>query len=143
MDNISYDAVFITIALSVIGGVITAYLLKIRNKRIERKLEDLDEHEAFLERLSKGNIRLLRVTFCIILLSLSTISFGVLALIIMVWLQPSETIKFFLSIFIVGPLTVTGVYCIFHFNHILDSANIKEAKEKLDSKREKLKDKIL
>ena len=59
MEDISTTTILISIATSIFGGLIVAYLLKYRDNKIKQQIEELDSHEEYLEKLSKGNIKLL------------------------------------------------------------------------------------
>jgi uncharacterized membrane protein YqjE len=142
MEDISLLTILVSIAASVIGSLLVAYCLKIRERSIKKKIKETHEYENYLERLSKGNIKLLRSTLFVILISLVIFSFTFLIfIVILVFNLPS-----FLKSMVVGAnigLLIAAIFgCIYQAKAIVQSANLKETKQHLQEKRNKLEDKI-
>lgn len=64
------------VAGSLIATAICAKYLKKRQQSIRRKIEELDYEEKFIERISKGNVELIRSGFRVFSLCLSIVIFS-------------------------------------------------------------------
>lgn len=142
MNNLSIELISISILTSVVGSIITAYYLKFRKKRLEKKISNIDEYEQFLEKLSKGNIRLLRSTFFMILVILGCVSFSLLTFLVTTWLNLPSPLKSILIGSSIGLLIGSVGLCFSHAKAIIQSSNLEETRENLQLEKEKILSKI-
>ena len=142
MENISLTTILISIAASAIGSFIVVCCLKLRERNLRKKIEETHEYEKYLEKLSKGNIKLLRSTLLIVLISIIVFAFTlVLFTSFLVFSFPS----FIKSVLVganIGLLLAIIFGCFYQAKAIVQSANLKEAKQSLQEKRSKLESKI-
>lgn len=132
----------ISIVTSVIGGLIVYYYLIYRDNKIKKQIEELEYEEVFLDKISRGNTKLIRSTFMVILFSISAIAVSVSVVFLAHALNLSEPLKgyaFSLGSWIL--LIVVGT-CFFQLKSIMSLSDIKKAKENLESKKKKLERKI-
>jgi len=142
MDEINTYTIIVSVASSIAAaGIISAYL-KIRAKHIRSKIEEINTHEEYLEKLAKGNIKLLRTSFTLLFIILAgfcvAFSTAVLAFLLGSGFMFYKHLLGFSSW-----LFVTGAFlCVFQVRAIIHSADLKSAKVKLNEKRLKLESKI-
>ncbi len=141
-EQVSILTILVAIATSVIGSIIVFYYLRFRNNQIRKKIEYIESEESFLEKLSKGNIKLLRSTFEVILLAmllwfiaasivLATNAFGFEGVI--------EKYLYGLSAWL---LFLAAGLCFQQFRSIVRLADLNKTKQKFKEKKEQLKSKL-
>ena len=130
------------IAGSIIATAICATYLKKRQQNIRRKIEELDYEEKFIEKISKGNVELIRSGFRVFSLCLFMVfssGAAVLATNLFPFPKPLEMLIYF---FAVGAWAASAGGCLSYFQSLKSLSNVKEAKEKLSNKRQKLSSKL-
>lgn len=142
MNEFPLETVLISLATSVVAGILVAYYLKFKERQIRKQIEELNSYEQYLEKLSKGNIKLLRSSLLLIFICLFIfffVSFVVL-LGVSMNLGPAGT-KIMLAL--AGTPLCTGAFlCAYHMRSIVHSADLPKAKEYLKRKRKKLESKV-
>ena len=141
-EQVSILTILVAIATSVIGSVIVFYYLRFRNNQIRKKIEDIESEESFLEKLSKGNIKLLRSTFVVILLAMFlgfTAASIVLASNAFGFEGNIEKYSYGLSAWL---LFLAAGLCFQQFRSIVRLADLNKTKQKFKEKKEHLKSKL-
>lgn len=142
MEDISLTTIVISIIASATGSLLVAYYLKRRERNIKKKIQDTHEYEDYLEKLSKGNIKLLRSTLLIILISISVFAFTLILIVLLSIHSFPSIIKSSMIGLDIGFLAAIIYGCIYQAKAIVQSANLKDAKQSLEEKRNKLENKI-
>jgi len=134
--------ILVGIVSSVIGAVIYAIVTDYRQKKIKQKIEELDYEEKFLERISKGNVELLRSSFSLLFFCLGI--FGVTGGVILfsITFNFPDIIKY--NALVLGSVTIfaSGVIAFSHFLSLIKLKNLPKAKQVIAKKRDKLLNKL-
>ena len=137
-----FSVVFWPIATSIVGGLLVVYYLNYRKEKLRKKIESLSQEEAFLEKLAKGNIKLLRTTFIAILLS---IVLGFTAAIILIAghaLQLSNNVLQYFYWLAAWLLALAVGVCSMHIRSISSLSDLSKTKEKIHTRKQKLESKL-
>ncbi len=138
----SPSAMILTVFLSLLSSYLFFKYLRLRAQRIKRNILALDEHEAFLERISKGNIALIRVGFAFISTILGFVCASASLFILALVFPPSSQIRLYLYA-ISGGLMIAGIYSCFDFSRsIMKLRDLSGTKQLLQKKREKLQSRL-
>jgi len=134
--------IIISMTTSVIGGLIVYYYLIYRNNQIKKQIENIESEEEFLNKISKGNTKLIRSTFIIILFSICAISLSIALVFLAYALNLSDQLRgysFGLGAWIL--FIVVGISFL-QLKSIASLSDLEKAKENLQSKKKKLERKI-
>jgi H+/gluconate symporter-like permease len=142
MEDISTTTILISIVTSILGGLIVAYLLKYRDNKIKQQIEELDSHEEYLEKLSKGNLKLLRSSLALIFILLFLFSFAAIIFLINTAFDLNPMVELLLYSVSIGALAMCATLCAFQAKAIGQSGDLKSAKARIQKKRDKLASKI-
>jgi H+/gluconate symporter-like permease len=142
MEDISTTTILISITTSIFGGLIVAYLLKYRDNKIKQQIEELDSHEEYLEKLSKGNIKLLRSSLGLLFVLLFLFSFAAITFLINTTFDLNPMIELSLFSLSISALAICAALCFYQAQAIGQSGDLRSAKEKIQKKRDKLVSKI-
>lgn len=127
---------------SLIATAICAKYLKKRQQNIRRKIEELDYEEKFIERISKGNVELIRSGFRVFSLCLFiVISSGAAVLATNLFPFP-ESIEMIIYIVAIGAWCASAGGCLSYFQSLRSLNDVKAAKEKISNKRQQLSRKL-
>lgn len=136
------DGILIGVISTLIGAAIIAGTKKIRHKRIRGKIEDLELEEDFLQRVSKGNINLLRSSFKLIFLVMG-VSFFAIGLYFISHLPfLSKSASAILKTHGAALVIAMGVISILHSLRLDKLGNLRESIKKITDKKEKLERKL-
>lgn len=132
----------IGIAGSLVAAVILKKYQEKRQQNIQRKIEELDYEEKFIEKISKGNIELIRSGFRVFSLCLFMIfSSGAAVLVTNLFSFP-EPLKMLIYLLAVGAWAASAGGCLSYFHSLNSLTDVKAAKEKISNKRQKLSNKL-
>jgi len=139
--------ILLTILVGIISSLAAAGLIKLyirfRENQIRKKIEDIESEESFLEKISKGNIKLLRSTFVVILFAMSL---GFISIsIVMVSNAFSfegymEKYSYGLSAWL---LFLAASTCFLQLRSIIRLKDLSKTKQLFQEKKEKLERKLL
>jgi len=131
-----------SIVTSFIAGVLVLWYVKIRRKQITAKIDEIEWDKEHLEKISKGNIELIRFGFRVLSFGFGLIAFSISALIFTSLLGNDSFIKQYIIIFAGIFCATAGFISIMFFNQLLSIKDMKTAKERLSKKQEKLREKL-
>lgn len=140
--DVSTIAISATIGIvtSIVGGILVFFWIRLRAKRIEDKIEGLVAEEEYLDKLSRGNIRLLRSTFTILFIVLFVV-LSASALILIYYgfkIYSSNALEGMILLLAGYFIGIASGICIMHARSIISLKNIGETKAKLRAKKVKL-----
>lgn len=139
---ISIGQFVISIIASFIAGVLVLWYVKYRRKKIGAKIDDLEWDKEHLERISKGNIELIRYGFRVLSFGFGLVALSLSALIFASLLEGGSFIRLNIFAFSGVFCAAAGIISIMFFNQLISLNDIKSAKERLSKKQEKLKEKL-
>jgi len=135
-----------TLVVAVFTSFIASWLFYIfidqRKKAIKQKISELELEEQFLEKISKGNIELLRTAFLFLFFSLG-ISFASISVLIFIQIVPMpQLVKFTITMVSVGLILGASIMCFSFCGSLLKLKNLKDSKSKIQFKKNKLEGKL-
>jgi len=142
MEYFSLSQIFISIASSIVAGLIVIKYVKYRDDKIKAKIEELESYEGYIEKLSKGNLKLLRTSFAILFTCLFLFFAACIALVIALLASRYPYVQYILCVLSMAALTSAAGICFYQTRSIIHSSNLPEIKKKLASKKAKLSAKI-
>lgn len=128
--------------ISFLGAWLFFRYQKYRQKSIESKAEGIEQEKAFLDRINKGNVELIRTGFGIFSFAffLVFVSGGALLASMRFDLHDSLINSLFS---IAGAMWIAaGIICFSFFRSIVRLKDLKSAKKELDKRKEKLLEKL-
>lgn len=136
--------------IGLVIGVIGSYVATIlynknslrKKKRIEQKISELDYRESFLEKISKGNVELLRSCFIALFASLVITFFSIAIIILTIAMQLPHVIQYNAMMIGSSAMMVAGAVAFSQARSLIKIKDLKKAKEKIEEKRNKLKGKL-
>lgn len=141
-EQISLATIIIALATSVIGSIIVFYYLRFRDNQIRNKIEEIESEESYLEKLSRGNIKLLRSSFTVILLAMS-VGFISIAIVLAVNAYGLEgrmkNYSYGLSAWL---MFLAAGFCFLQMRAIIRLTDLHKTKQLFQNKKEKLKNKL-
>ncbi|EGN75177.1 hypothetical protein A28LD_1192 [Idiomarina sp. A28L] len=140
--QVSIVTLIIAIITSFFGSLIFFYYVRGREKKIRQRIAELDYEEKFLEKISRGNVELLRsafrsLSFALFLVFSSGAALQAVAIIPLPQIL-AENIRFF-SVAMWG---AAAAICLSYFRSLVKLGDLGKAREKLRKKREKLEGKL-
>lgn len=142
MNDISISSILISVASSIVAGLLLTKYLKFRERQIRAKIEEINTHEEYLEKLSKGNTKLLRSSFTLLFVMLAGLCVAFSSALIALYLSDDSALYPYLIGFSIWLLLTGASLCVFQVRAILHSADLKSARKTLNEKRVKLEKKI-
>lgn len=142
MEEISSNAIAISLVTSIVGGIVVAYLMKFREGQIRKQIEELDSQEAYLEKLSKGNIKLLRSSLILLFILLFLFSVGAISLILNSAFPLGPWVTLILYCTAIWAFAVAAALCVYQAKSIFYSSDLVSARARLKKKRERLQSRI-
>lgn len=134
------------IIIGVVGSLLAtwiAHLINVQRKRaIQIQIEELKNEEEFLDRISKGNVQLLRSCFVTLFMAFGLISLFLGIYIVLGTFEMPWIMKLMANIFCATVLIGVGYGLIDHAKSIKKLRNFSEEKKKIQDKREILEKKI-
>lgn len=135
------DVVF-SVVTSFVASLVFFWYVRGRERRIKSAILELQFEEQFIEKISKGNVELIRSGFRVITLSLSAVFLsGAMVFLAKAFLLPELMEKFF-YVFAVAAWSAAAAGCISYFKSLARLGDVKAAKEKLAEKRKRLEGKL-
>lgn len=134
--------IIVGITTSVIASVLILYYLHFRENQIRKKIEDIESEESFLEKINKGNVKLLRSTFVVILfaMSLGFISISIVMVSNAFGFETHlEKYSYALSAWL---LLIAAAICFLQFRSIIRLKDLSKTKKLFQDKKEKLERKL-
>ena len=113
-----------------------------RKRAIQIQIEELKNEEEFLDRISKGNVQLLRSCFVTLFMAFGLISLFLGIYIVLGTFEMPWIMKLMANIFCATVLIGVGYGLIDHAKSIKKLRNFSEEKKKIQDKREILEKKI-
>jgi hypothetical protein len=140
--QVDISTLFFAVFASFIASWLFYIFINQRKKAIKQKISELELEEQFLERISKGNVGLLRTAFLFLFFSLG-ISFASISVLILVQIIPMPELAIFtIKIVSVGLILGASIMCFSFCGSLLKLKNLKEAKSKIQFKKNKLEGKL-
>lgn len=142
-DSISViNHIILPVVLSVIGALLFNKLMKWRESKIRKKLEAIESEEAFLERLSKGNIRLLRASFLVILacMFLGFTAVGLVLGVLVFELEGGVAKVFYISA--LSLVICAALICCQHILSLVRISDLSGTRKKFEQKKAKLESQL-
>jgi hypothetical protein len=136
------NELIVSIATSFVASYLFFYYLRFRENNISKKIAEIDSDEIFIEKISKGNVRLLRSTFFIILLSIAFCCVSFSVFFIANAYQFAGMLRKYSNIFSAWLLFLSAGICLTQARYILLSADLTSTRRKFQEKREALQNKI-
>lgn len=135
-------AIIGSIAISLFSSHLYFKYQRHRARSIEKKLLTVQEEEAFLDRLNKGNVALIRVGFTFVAVIFGY-AFVAAFLVLMVQIFSfTGQMRIYLYC-MAGGLMISGAYICFYFSRsIVRLRNLPAAKELLQKQRDKLQSQL-
>lgn len=138
----SLTVLLFSVLASFLGSLAFFWYLRDREKRIKSAIQELEYEEKFIEKISKGNVELIRSGFRVLSLAIFIVLFsGTMILSTNLFPFP-ELLEKIIYLFAVGAWTAAAAVCLSYFRSLKRLNNIKLAKEKLAEKRQKLEAKL-
>ena len=134
--------ILVGIISSVLGAIVYKKLSERNKKNILKKIEQIDSEEQFLDKISKGNIQLLRANFRVLFLIIGLCSVSTGAILITTALELHQFIKYNALMVGSGIFIAAGIAAIMHANSLTKLNNMGKAKQDFEKKREKLRSKL-
>ncbi|UCJ18911.1 hypothetical protein K5Q02_11340 [Pseudomonas sp. MM211] len=141
MTEVAFGVVIGVVGSLIATAIIAAYL-KGKQKNIRRKIEELDYEEKFIEKISKGNVELIRSGFRVFSLCLFMVFMSgavVLATNLFPFPQPLKTLIY---MFAIGAWGASAACCFSYFQSLRSLSDLKKTKENISTKRLKLSSRL-
>lgn len=138
----SLGALVLAVLTSFAGSLAFFWYLRGREKRIKSAIAELEFEEKFIEKISKGNVELIRSGFRTFSLSLSIILLSGAMLFSTKTFQYPELLEKFFYFFALSAWCAASAGCFSYFKSLSRLSDVKAAKEKLAEKRQKLEAKL-
>ncbi len=142
MDFFSIQQVIISVVTSVVAGLIVIRYTKYRENKIKAQIEDIESYEGYLEKLSKGNIKLLRTSFAILFSCLFLFFSAAAILVLVTLLGKFPYLQYVLCVISMSAFTSSAGICFYQARSIIHSSNLTDTKKQLAAKKEILSTKI-
>lgn len=142
MESISLAQILISIATSVVGGLILIKYTKYRERQIKRQIEELENFEEFAQKLGKGTAKLLRTSFVTLFICMTAFFTSCMSLVLAYLFQDYFMIKYTFCIFALSGLFVACYLAFMQVKAIYYSSNQEDAKKSFAEKKAKLQAKI-
>ncbi|MGK9067184.1 hypothetical protein [Stutzerimonas chloritidismutans] len=138
----SLSVLIFSVVTSFLGSLAFFWYLRGRDRRIKSAIAELEYEEQFIEKISKGNVELIRSGFRVLSLTLFIVLLSG-AMVISTNLFPyPEPLERTIYLFAVGAWAAAAAGCLSYFKSLARLNNVKLAKEKLAEKRQKLEAKL-
>ncbi|MDH1054668.1 hypothetical protein [Aquipseudomonas alcaligenes] len=138
----SLGVLIFSVFTSFLGSLAFFWYLRGREKRIKSAIAELQFEEQFIEKISKGNVELIRSGFRVFSLAFFVVFMsGAMVLATKIFPFPSF-LEGFVYIFSVGAWSAAAAGCFSYFKSLTRLSDVKQAKEKLAEKRQKLEAKL-
>ncbi|WP_444936036.1 hypothetical protein ACJJIW_18655 [Microbulbifer sp. JMSA004] len=138
----SLEVIVTSFIVSFFAGIACIKYIRFREDQIRKKIEEIDSHQEFVEKLSKGNTKLLRSSLTLIFICFFLLFIVIVLLLMVHFLNPPLLLRSVIYGLCLGGLG-TGVGVCFYFARaIIQSNDLQSTKAKLHEKRERLERKI-
>lgn len=134
--------VAISLSATLVGAALIAKYSVFNKKRIKNKIEELDLEEKYLEKISKGNIHLLRSSFRILFMYLGLFGVSIGVILACIALKPSEFFVYCALMFGSASIFAGGLVAFYHAKTLKQINNLPQALEKIKTQREQLASKL-
>jgi len=138
----SLQQLILSVIASAVGSYVFYFLLAKRKSALRQRLEDLDNEQEFLERISRGNIFLLRQSFKVLFFTLSLFYLIVTMLLIISVFSISNNVSIQIKAILVGFSSISAILCFSFFRSIMKISDLPKEKKKIKSKKEKIQRKL-
>lgn len=140
------NEMLIGVFIGVLGSYIATALYNMnssrKKKKIEQQIANLDHEENFLERISKGNIELIRSCFRALFFAIGIAFVSLGGILFSIAVNPPEVFQFYVMVIGSGLLVTAGAVVLSQANALVKLKNLNKAKEVIEEKRKKLKSKL-
>lgn len=143
MDLSSLTITIITgIISSILGALAYAKITNRQQKKLKQKIEELDYEEKFLEKISKGNIELLRSSFKVLFVTLGMTLVSAGFIMLSMGLNLPNFIQY--NILLIGSSAVAaaGFIAFAHAKNLIKLNDIQKSKKQIEEKRQKIREKL-
>lgn len=138
----SLFALIFSVLTSFLGSLAFFWYLRGREKRIKSAIAELEYEEQFIDKISKGNVELIRSGFRMLSLTLFIVLLsGTMILSTNLFPFPDVLERIIYS-FSVAAWAIATAGCFSYFKSLTRLNNVKLAKEKLAKKRQELEAKL-
>ncbi|MDO9619088.1 MAG: hypothetical protein Q7J43_15590 [Pseudomonas sp.] len=138
----SLFALIFSVLTSFLGSLAFFWYLRGREKRIKSAIAELEYEEQFIDKISRGNVELIRSGFRVLSLALFIVLLSG-SMVLSTKLFPfSDVLERIIYMFAVAAWAAAAAGCFSYFKSLARLNNVKLAKEKLAEKRQKLEAKL-
>ncbi|MES9902702.1 MAG: hypothetical protein ABW168_08470 [Sedimenticola sp.] len=141
-EQFSSLTITLSIASSLVASWLFFYYLRFREKKIRRKIEELESEEEYIEKLSKGNIKLLRSTFIVILFAFVCLLIALAIYFVTSAAGVGANIKQYANVASAWFVIVGAAICIYQARSIIRAADLNKSKKKIQKQREALESRL-
>lgn len=127
---------------SVLGAIVYAKYSGRQQRKIQQKIEELDYEEKFLDKISKGNIELLRSSFKVLFIVLGLTFISISVILFSIAIKLPELIQYNLMMIGFGAIGASAILALRQAKSLMQLNDLPKAKKQIDAKRKKLKDKL-
>ena len=138
----TFEEILVALVISFVAGVAGTRYIKFREAQTRRKIEDLSSHEKYLEKLSKGNIKLLRTSLTLVLICLFLLFVSSISILASVVIDPPALIRNIFYLVSMCSMSIGAGLCFHQARSIIQSSDLKNTKQKIQAKRQSLERKI-
>jgi hypothetical protein len=130
---------FIGLTVGIIGSLIATFIYlksgERRQRKIRQKIESLDFEEKFLEKISKGNVGLLRSSFKVLFIYLGISGWSAGVILISYAINAPPFITLYVQIIGTVLLLVAGSLAFAHAKTLVNLDDLINTKRKIEEKR--------
>jgi hypothetical protein len=142
MEHYSFLEILISISCSVVASLMAIKYVKYRDEKVKAQIEELESYEGYIEKLGKGNLKLLRTSFAILFGCLFLFFTACITLVVALLVSRFPYVQYILCVTSMSAFTSAAGLCFYQARSIIHSSNLPEAKKQLASKKAKLNAKI-
>lgn len=140
--QVSIVTLIFAVITSFFGSLLFFYYVRGREKKIRQRIAELDYEEKFLEKISKGNVELLRSAFRSLSSALFLVFASGAALQVVAIMPFPQILVENIRLISVAMWGAAAAICFSYFRSLVKLSDLGKAKEKLRKKRGKLEGKL-
>lgn len=134
--------IIIGVISSVLGAIAYAKYTSRTQKKIMQKIVELDYEERFLEKISKGNVELLRSSFKTLFIILGITLISISLIVLSIGFNLPNIAQYNILMITSSAIAVAGFVAFSQAKSLMKLSNLQKAKKQIEEKRQKLKAKL-
>lgn len=138
----SLSVLIFSVFTSFLGSLAFFLYLRGREKRIKAAIAELEYEEQFIDKISKGNVELIRSGFRVLSLTLFIVLLSGSMVLSTNLFQLPEALERIVYMFAVAAWAAAAAGCFSYFKSLARLKNVKLAKERFAEKRQRLEAKL-